>query len=103
MSTATGPETAEDADRRNLRRNHVYKGGKILTGVQRAIVDCVVRNWSHSGAKLRIGESSLVPNEFLLYIPVDLACYRVQVRHREGLDIGVEILGPVDKPEWLHI
>lgn len=103
MNVAANQVPASGTDDRKSARRRMLKGGKILTGVQHAIVECVVRDMSETGARLRLGDLSFTPAEFLLYIPVDQACYRVRVRRRQGADIGVEIIERVEKPGWCRI
>lgn len=103
MNAAATKAPESDTDERRSVRRRMLKGGKILTGVQHAIVECVVRDMSETGARLRLGDLSFPPSEFLLYIPVDQACYRVQVRRRQNNEIGVEILERVEKPRWCHV
>lgn len=97
-----GFDMAEAAGNINERehRQRVLKGASILTGVNNSEIRCTVRNMHGGGAELRIEIGSIVPNEFLLYVPIDETGYKSVVRWRHGDRIGVMFVGTAPKPHW---
>jgi hypothetical protein len=90
---------AENENRRE-HRQRVLKGASILSGVTASEVKCTVRNQHRNGAELKVALDSRVPQEFLLYVPVDGIAYKCEVRWRKGERIGVMFTGTEPKPHW---
>ena len=82
------------------RRQRVFKGAAILTGITNSEVRCTVRNMHSKGAELKVPIDARVPDEFLLYVPVDGIGYRAVVRWRREERSGVEFTGTEPKPHW---
>ncbi len=76
-------------DRRREQRWPAYLGGTITYSKRVAVLDCLVRNISPSGARLTIA-SGVVPDAFDLHIPQQQVEYRVRMRWRSADAIGVE-------------
>lgn len=95
----TNPAMAEN-ELRIQRRQRVLKGAAILTGINNSEVTCTVRNMHSNGAELKVSIDARVPDEFLLYVPVDGIGYRAVVRWRREDRIGVEFTGTEPKPHW---
>lgn len=79
----------------------MLKGGTIITGIQNSEVSCTVRNQHASGAELKIPLEARVPDQFLLYVPLDGVAYRCAVRWRRSNRLGVRFTGTEPKPK-LH-
>lgn len=90
----------EDPAPERERRPRVLKRASILTGITNSEVSCTIRNMHSHGAELIVAPESRVPNEFLLYVPVDGVAYRATVRWRKGVNIGVAFSGTEPKPAW---
>jgi hypothetical protein len=90
---------AED-ENRDKRRQRVFKGATILTGMTRSEVTCTVRNMHDGGAELKVSIDARVPDEFLLYVPTDGIAYKAVVRWRREDRIGVMFTGTEPKPHW---
>lgn len=88
------------AEARSHRRNRVLKGATILTGVKNSEIRCTIKNMHEHGAELKIDPQSLVPREFLLYVPADAIAYRAVLRWRRHDRIGVMFTGTEPKPNW---
>ena len=58
-------------DKRRQRRQRVLKDGRIITLDHRSVVNCMVRDLSSTGARLKCGDQVAVPNEFLLQVGHD--------------------------------
>ena len=74
MSEPTDPEKARE------HRQRVLKGGSIL----------------------RVPLDARIPQEFLLYVPVDGVGYRAFVRWRKLDRVGVAFSGTEPKPSWFY-
>ncbi|MBO6716766.1 MAG: PilZ domain-containing protein [Rhizobiaceae bacterium] len=82
------------------RRPRVLKGASILSGIKNSEIGCTVRNMHEQGAELRVPAEMTVPDQFLLYVPVDRTAYRCELRWRAGERCGVEFRGTAPKPHW---
>jgi PilZ domain len=58
----------EDSERREGARRRILKTAKIVFNDGRSTIDCLVRNQSDSGARLKIATVVGVPDEFELSI-----------------------------------
>ena len=86
---------------RNKHRQRVLKGATILLGLTNSEVKCTVRNMHAGGAELKVPIDARVPDEFLLYVPVDGIAYRSEVCWRRNDRVGVKFTGTEPKPK-LH-
>lgn len=84
---AVGPMDGEN--RRGAARARVLKDGKIILLNHWSVVDCMVRDWSATGARLRCHHQAAVPTEFRLMLPSDHSIRDVRVVWRHDDDIGV--------------
>jgi diguanylate cyclase (GGDEF)-like protein len=76
-------------DRRCERRQRVLKRGRIITHGVQTVIDCMIRDISQNGARLRLNEYYAPPDKFTLMF-VDSGDKRsVDVRWRIGADVGV--------------
>ncbi len=78
-------------ERRKSQRQRVLKGGKIVFGGKQCTFDCVVRNRSVDGARLRLATPEFVPSSFTLQIPGDAFSAAATVTNRGRTDIGVRL------------
>jgi two-component system cell cycle response regulator len=86
------PVANRQTDRRVERRQRVLKRGKILLHGLDTVVDCMIREISSTGARLRMDQYYSPPDHFDLLI-VDSGVKRsVVVRWRAGGDVGVQFL-----------
>jgi hypothetical protein len=80
------------ADQQRARpRRRVLKGGKIVFHKGYSVIDCLVRDLSEAGARLKLGDVVGVPAEFILRVAgaPDRAC---RVIWRSAEEIGVEFV-----------
>lgn len=89
-----------ESEHRRERRQRVLKGASILNGISSSEVKCTIRNQHADGAELKVSIDARVPQEFLLYVPVDGIAYRCSVRWRKLDRIGVAFSGTEPKPHW---
>ncbi|MCJ8521733.1 PilZ domain-containing protein [Rhizobium tarimense] len=83
-----------------LHRHRVLKGATIITGVSNSEISCTIRNMNPEGAELKVAGSALLPERFLLYVPVDGLAYICELRWRSGERAGLKFHGTAPKPRW---
>ena len=76
-------------EKRIARRNRVLKDGKIVTMNNWSVVDCCVRDWSATGARIRCFDQAAVPNEFRLLLPFDNSIREARVVWRRDDYLGI--------------
>ena len=80
-----------EKERRKAVRRRVYKGAKISFRGLRATIDCVVRDYSDSGARLGVESPVGIPDNFEL-IRADLPPVMCRVIWRKTSQIGVAFI-----------
>ncbi len=76
-------------NRRASERQKSFLQGRIFFNNRRSSVDCLVRDISEQGAKLRFSEAIAVPEVVELYIPNKDETHRARVQWRIGEEVGV--------------
>ncbi len=84
----------DNADKRGARRHRVLKDGKIITLNNWSVVDCCVKDWSDTGAKLKCADQAAVPNDFRLVLPHDNTIRDARVVWRREELLGVVFTSP---------
>lgn len=91
------------AEHRNEVRQRVFLKGRISFNNGASSMDCMVRDFSPSGARLALSETATLPATFDLYIPQKDRTYRATLRWRREDGIGVtfaaEAVAPVPAAE----
>ncbi len=90
------------AEQRNDARKGFLKRAQIVAGG--AVLDCVVENLSATGARLRLGNPTPLPEAFALRFP-DGASHAARRRWSHGTAVGVEFEGggPAAEAERRHL
>ena len=86
--------------REREHRNRVLKGASILQTVNDNEIKVTLRNMHANGAEMHVPDGVSIPQEFLLYVPIDGTGYRSVVRWREGNRVGVQFMSKEPKPHW---
>jgi hypothetical protein len=86
------PETKEQ--KRRFFRRRMLKGARI--SFNGSIFSCTVRDLSEAGARLEIGSTLSIPDEFTLTMEDGSASFRCRVRRRTMTTLGVEFV--TDEP-----
>lgn len=86
-------------ERRKTARRRVCLGGRVLGAAFLPATDCMVRDVSLGGARIRIPDTVLVPDRFDLLVPCRSETRRVAVAWRAGDVIGLVFEGPAAPPE----
>lgn len=56
------------------------------------VIDCVVRDISAKGARLRVPDAGAVPQEFELLLKQTGECRPARVRWRNGVEVGISFM-----------
>jgi two-component system cell cycle response regulator len=86
-----------DSERDNARRSsrrRTLKNGKIVLPGSWGTYDCIIKDVSDRGARLRLAESAILPRDFELVFVTEALTYPVQLRWRREREAGVEFSGP---------
>jgi len=78
-------------DRRKSQRWPTYLRGTIAFNKKRSTADCLVRNMSEDGVRLVVPNTTFLPDEFELHLPLKGASYRVRLTWRQYDDMGAQI------------
>jgi hypothetical protein len=84
-------------ERRVSSRQKSFLKGRIYFNHRRSSVDCLVRDISDQGAKLKFSETVAIPEAFELYIPNRDETFRARVQWRTGEEVGIAF-GSEDVP-----
>ena len=76
-------------ERRQGSRQKSFLRGCIYFNNRRTVIDCLIRDMSDHGARLRFSDSISTPDSFELHIPQKNQTLRVVARWRHGMDVGV--------------
>ena len=76
-------------ERRLLSRQKSFLQGRIYFNNRRSTVDCLVRDYSDAGARLKFSETIAVPEVIELFIPNREEVHRARVEWRSGNEMGV--------------
>ncbi len=76
-------------ERRTLARQKSFLQGRIYFNNRRSSIDCLVRDYSETGARLKLSEAITVPEVMELYIPNREEMHRARVEWRSGNEMGV--------------
>ncbi|KZL12474.1 PilZ domain protein [Pseudovibrio axinellae] len=83
----------EITERRRVRRRRTLKEGRIVFANQSLVFDCVIRDLSDYGARLKLETTMDIPDEFTLVLVHLRQRVRSQVRWRTSDSLGVEFTG----------
>ena len=79
------------SDKRSSLRSRSFLSAKIIYNHGACTVDCVVRNLSETGAKLKVSEAVTIPQHFELLLGHGHS-HRAAIRWRSGEEVGVAFL-----------
>jgi hypothetical protein len=85
-------------ERRTGSRKRSFLQGRIFFNNRRSSVDCLVRDISDTGAKLKFSESIVVPEAMELYLPHKEEIHRARVQWRVGDEMGVAFGDETESP-----
>jgi hypothetical protein len=76
-------------ERRSGSRQKSFLQGRIFFNNRRTSVDCLIRDFSEHGARLKFSSAIATPDVVELYVPNKDESYRAKVQWRNGDEIGV--------------
>src|ERR1700730_8628 len=76
-------------ERRSVSRQKSFLQGRIFFNNRRTSIDCLVRDITEHGAKLKFSSMVATPDVVELYIPNKDETYRAKVQWRNADEIGV--------------
>lgn len=80
------------ANRRLEVRTRVFHGASVVFNGRQSVLACTVRNWSETGAMVRMSDWIALPETFELDIANKHGSVRVRQCWRRGDDVGVVFL-----------
>lgn len=78
-----------------LPRRKAFKAGIVSYQNHSLSHDCIVRDMSVKGARLRFEQHTVVPDNFTLIIPVEGKKVDCQIKWRNDVELGVEFTSEV--------
>jgi hypothetical protein len=81
-------------DRRQNFRGRVYYGGRVAFNDRKSTIDCIVRNFTPTGAKVAFANAALLPDEVDLTIPRKGVAYLARVVWRNRDEAGLAFGNP---------
>ena len=85
------------SDKRSATRWPTCLKGQVRARDGR-VLDCLVRDFSDSGARIEVSGSTTLPHSFELFFPLRQATFRAQVRWRGEREIGLTFENPETGP-----
>ena len=76
-------------ERRSAARYRSFLQGRIFFNNRRSSIDCLIRDFSDSGAKLKFDSMISVPDVVELFIPSKEETYRAKIAWRNADEVGV--------------
>jgi hypothetical protein len=76
-------------ERRAVSRQKSFLQGRIFFNNRRTSVDCLIRDFSERGARLRFSGVTVTPDVVELFVPAKEESYRAKVIWRNTDEIGV--------------
>lgn len=83
---------------RGHQRHRRLKEAKIVFNNGASVIDCVVRDWSEGGARLKCSQAVALPRHFFLLLRAEWLMYPVELRWRRLEEAGVMFTGPAETP-----
>lgn len=80
-------------EQRQQRRQRVFKGGKVFFNGGRSTVDCLIRDMTTAGARLKLESTGDVPDAFDLLVDQEQQVYPAEVAWRDMTSMGVRFTG----------
>jgi hypothetical protein len=92
MATCLGEFKSELAPRAS--RPRVLNGGKLVLNDGKGVIDCVVRDMNEKGAKVRLTDATVLPENVELLVSKNQMLYPAEVRWNRNSEAGLQFTGP---------
>jgi hypothetical protein len=76
-------------DRRSASRQKAFLQGRIFFNNRRTSIDCLIRDISERGARLKFSSAVATPDVVDLYVPTRGETHRARIEWRVGEEVGV--------------
>lgn len=86
-------------EQRNGIRRRTLRAAKVVYGDYRYIVDCVVRDTSSEGMRIRCDHAREIPQDFFIYDPTEQSLRKAEVMWRKDNELGLHLSG---EPVFIH-
>jgi len=94
------PVAVEDVghvdNRRRARRARTLLAGKIIAGNGLNVLDCMIRDFSSGGARVRISAATALPPKVSLLVIKEGLLFEANVAWRRGDETGLTFVGRYD-------
>lgn len=92
------------AETRSSLRTRSLRTGKAVFGSFQYSRDCIIRDVSEGGVRIRIDDPDSIPGEFWLLDIKKFAAFKAQVKWRKGNELGLGLGAerPLDGSEMLE-
>ncbi|MEI2387788.1 PilZ domain-containing protein [Breoghania sp. JC706] len=81
------------SDRRKSHRKRMLQGGKIVYGRSALLIDCLIRDLSEEGARLKVANARDVPDNIRLFNSGDNTLIDAEVVWRSPREVGIRFNG----------
>ena len=88
-----GLPAGEHADTRSSLRTRSLRTGKAVFGSFQFSRDCVIRDVSEGGVRIRIDDPDSIPGDFWLLDIKKFVAFRAHVKWRKGNELGLSLDG----------
>ncbi len=76
------------------QRYRVLNGGKLIVNDGYSVIDCVIRDMSEGGAKVRLTMPTMLPKQLEMLVVKNNMLYPVEVRWNRNSEAGLQFTGP---------
>ena len=76
------------------QRYRVLNGGKLIVNDGQSVIDCVIRDMSEGGAKVRITIPTMLPKQLEMLVVKNNMLYPAEVRWNRNSEAGLMFTGP---------
>ncbi|WP_319773606.1 PilZ domain-containing protein [Breoghania sp.] len=80
-------------NRRKSHRRRMLQGGKIVYGRSALLIDCMIRDLSEEGARLKVSNARDVPDNIRLFNSGEKTIIDATVMWRSPREVGVQFTG----------
>lgn len=85
------------SDQRSARRWPTCLKGQVRSKDGR-VIDCLIRDFSSTGARLELSAYTQLPPSFELYFPLKQTSFQAHVRWRQENELGLAFEAPIEAP-----
>jgi hypothetical protein len=82
-------EIAMVTERRSTPRHKSFIRGRVLFNHRRSSMDCIIREFTKSGARLEFSEAPVLPEAFEVHVPSKDEYFQAHAIWHKGHDIGI--------------